>query len=118
MEEEINMYKSSFPRIYLNNNEYNYEPIIYSEMGGFGFDVDKTIGNSWGYGKSINSPDDLFDKVIQLLKEFDERKEWIQGFCYTELYDQFQEVNGLLTMYRKPKFPPAKLKEQLDKMFY
>ena len=118
MEEEINLYKKSVPKIYLDDNEYNNEPIIYSEMGGFGFDANNTIDNSWGYGKSLNTPEDLLDRVIQLFKEFENRKEWIQGFCYTELYDQFQEVNGLLTMNRKPKFPPAKLKEQLDKMFY
>jgi beta-galactosidase/beta-glucuronidase len=117
MKEEKKLYKNSVPQIYLNNNDYDDEPIIYSEMGGFGFDANETIENSWGYGKSLNSPDDLLDKVIQLLKEFDERKEWIQGFCYTELYDQFQEVNGLLTMNRDPKFPPSKLKEQLDQMF-
>ena len=118
MEEEINLYKKSVPKIYLDNNEYNNEPIIYSEMGGFGFDANNTIENSWGYGKSLNTPEDLLDRLIQLFKEFENRKDWIQGFCYTELYDQFQEVNGLLTMNREPKFPPAKLKEQLDKMFY
>ena len=118
MEEEINLYKKSVPKIYLDDNEYTNEPIIYSEMGGFGFDANNTIDNSWGYGKSLNTPEDLLDRVIQLFKEFENRKEWIQGFCYTELYDQFQEVNGLLTMNRRPKFPPAKLKEQLDKMFY
>jgi beta-galactosidase/beta-glucuronidase len=118
MEEEINLYKKSVPKIYLSNNEYNNEPIIYSEMGGFGFDATDTLEDGWGYGKSLNTPEDLFNRVIQLFKEFDKRKDWIQGFCYTELYDQFQEVNGLLTMNRVPKFPPAKLKEQLDKMFY
>ena len=118
MDEEIKTYKKSVPKIYLGDNEYNNEPIIYSEMGGFGFDANDTIENSWGYGKSLNTPEDLLYRVIQLFKEFENRKDWIQGFCYTELYDQFQEVNGLLTMNRVPKFPPAKLKEQLDKMFY
>ena len=52
------------------------------------------------------------------MKEFDKRKQWIHGFCYTELYDQFQEINGLLTFNREPKFPPSKLKEEIDKLFY
>ncbi|GIQ61824.1 hypothetical protein PACILC2_03920 [Paenibacillus cisolokensis] len=29
------------------------------------------------------------------------------GFCYTQLYDIEQEVNGLYTYDRKPKFDPA-----------
>ena len=28
------------------------------------------------------------------------------GFCYTQLYDVEQEVNGLYTYHRKPKFDP------------
>jgi len=32
------------------------------------------------------------------------------GFCYTQLYDIEQEVNGLLTYDRRPKFDPAVIK--------
>lgn len=31
----------------------------------------------------------------------------ILGFCYTQLYDIEQEINGLYTYDRKPKFDPA-----------
>ncbi len=117
-EDEIKSHKRALPKIYLKPFEYKEEPIIYSEMGGFGYLIDEKVGDKWGYGDLIESSEDLFNKVLNLLKEFEKRKSWIQGFCYTELYDQFQEVNGLLTMNRKPKFPPGKLKEQLEKMFY
>ena len=30
-----------------------------------------------------------------------------QDFCYTQLTDIEQEINGLLTYDRRPKFPPA-----------
>jgi len=30
----------------------------------------------------------------------------MSGFCYTQLYDVEQEVNGLYTYGREPKFPP------------
>jgi len=33
------------------------------------------------------------------------------GFCYTQLYDIEQEVNGLYTYDRKPKFDPAIIRE-------
>jgi hypothetical protein len=34
----------------------------------------------------------------------------VAGFCYTQLTDVEQEVNGLLTFDRKPKFDPAVIK--------
>jgi len=32
--------------------------------------------------------------------------EYMMGFCYTQLYDVEQEVNGLMTYERKFKFDP------------
>jgi len=118
LEEEIRSHKTSVPKTYLKPYEYKGEPIIYSEIGGFGYDFQKNVEKKWGYGGLIEDSEGLFERVLALLKEFDVRKEWIQGFCYTELYDQFQEVNGLLTFDREPKFPPHKLKEKLDTMFF
>ncbi|MHA1657705.1 MAG: glycoside hydrolase family 2 protein, partial [Promethearchaeota archaeon] len=109
--------RSAFPT-YLKSYSYENEPIIYSEIGGFGLELDKDIEEgAWGYSVETSS-DELFEKVKNMLKLFDERKDWIHGFCYTELYDQFQEVNGLLTIQREPKFAPSRLKEVLDKLFY
>ena len=118
LDEEISSHKTSVPKPYLKPSEYRGEPIIYSEIGGFGYDFEDKIDRKWGYGRLIEDSEDFFEKVLALLKEFDKRKEWIQGFCYTELYDQFQEINGLLTFEREPKFPPHKLKERLDTMFF
>ncbi len=118
LEEEIRSHKTSVPKTYLKPYEYNGEPIIYSEIGGFGYDFQENVKKKWGYGGLIEDSESLFERVLELLKELDARKEWIQGFCYTELYDQFQEINGLLTFDREPKFPPHKLKERLDNMFF
>ena len=118
LEDEINSHKTSVPLTYLKPFGYTREPIIYSEIGGFGYDFKDNIDKKWGYGKLIGDSEGLLERILNLLKEFDTRKEWIQGFCYTELYDQFQEINGLLTFDRQPKFPPHKLKERLDSMFY
>ena len=35
----------------------------------------------------------------------------IAGICYTQLTDVEQEVNGLLTYDRKPKFDAVKIRE-------
>ena len=117
-EDGIRSFKKARPKIYLKPYEYNGEPIIYSEIGGFGYDLHGEIKEKWGYGNTLQDSEELYTKVLELLKEFDKRKEWIHGFCYTELYDQFQEINGLLTFDREPKFEPLKLKKELDKMFY
>jgi len=118
LKEEKQIHEQAELEIYLKPYKYDNEPIIYSEIGGFGYDFNKDIENKWGYGNLLESEEDLFENVLGLLKEFDKRKNWIQGFCYTELYDQYQEINGLTTIDRVPKFPPAKLKEKLDMMFY
>ena len=34
----------------------------------------------------------------------------MMGLCYTQLYDVEQEVNGLYTYERKPKFDPEIIK--------
>jgi hypothetical protein len=39
------------------------------------------------------------------------QSEPVQGFCYTQLTDVEQEVNGLLTYDRKPKAPLEKIRE-------
>jgi len=118
LDDEIKSHKKSAPKVYLKPYKYNGEPIIYSEIGGFGFDFYGTVEEKWGYGNLCESSDGLFERILNLMTEFDKRKAWIHGFCYTELYDQFQEINGFLTFNRKPKFPPSKLKDKLDKMFY
>ena len=41
--------------------------------------------------------------------------ELISGFCYTQLCDVQQEMNGLLTVEHEFKFPPEKIKAVLDK---
>ena len=40
------------------------------------------------------------------------------GFCYTQLTDVMQEVNGLLDMDRNPKAPLERLKEIFGREFY
>jgi len=118
LEEEKQLHEQAELEIYLKPYKYSNEPIIYSEIGGFGYDFDKNLENKWGYGNLLENEEDLFKSLLGLLEEFEKRKNWIQGFCYTELYDQYQEINGLLTFNRVPKFPPAMLKEKMDKMFY
>ncbi|GAI58669.1 unnamed protein product, partial [marine sediment metagenome] len=42
-EDEIKNHKRAFPKVYLKPFKYKEEPIIYSEIGGFGYELDIRI---------------------------------------------------------------------------
>lgn len=80
---------------------WNYEgqPIILSEFGGISYQ--KSSWEGWGYSRA-NSDEDFalrYYKVISAVYN----SPLIQGFCYTQITDVEQEINGLLTYARKPK---------------
>lgn len=86
--------------------EYKGQPIMITEFGGIAFESDK----GWGYGHQVRTDEEFlsrFEGLIQAIKSVD----YICGFCYTQLTDVQQEINGLLTEERKPKFPMDKIKE-------
>lgn len=78
---------------------YRGEPVIVSEFGGISFAPEGAEG--WGYS-AADSADDFLNRyravVIPLLYS-----PCVRGFCYTQLTDVEQEINGLLTYDRKPK---------------
>lgn len=80
--------------------EYKGQPIMITEFGGIAFQSDQ----GWGYGQQMENDEEFlrrFDGLVQAIKSVD----YICGFCYTQLTDVQQEINGLLTEERKPKFP-------------
>ena len=86
---------------------YGYEgqPVVLSEFGGISASEDE---GGWGY-TSIRKDQFLqvYDRVISGVYE----SEAICGFCYTQLTDVEQEINGLLDREHKYKFEPEKVKE-------
>ena len=89
-----------------NGYEYRGQPIIISEFGGIAFKSE----SGWGYGNQVDSEEaflERFRKITQAIKE----TEYICGYCYTQVSDVQQEVNGLLTEDRKPKLPIERIKE-------
>jgi beta-galactosidase/beta-glucuronidase len=85
--------------LYVNGSHYSNEPILISEFGGISFEKDGAKG--WGYSSASTEQDFLkryADVVVPLLQSGH-----IQGFCYTQLCDVEQEINGLLTYDRHPK---------------
>lgn len=79
--------------------KYEDEPIIVSEFGGISYK--KTDWEGWGYSSASNDEDFIkryYDVISAMLES-----PLVQGFCYTQLTDVEQEINGLLTYDRRPK---------------
>ena len=66
-------------------------------------------GAAWGYGNGAKDGNELCARLEQLLKGIANTE--FQGYCYTQLTDVQQEVNGLLYADRTPKTDVAALKK-------
>lgn len=91
---------------------YNGSPIFLSEFGGIAYIPPGTAvpSSSWGYSGVEKSPEDALQRMKGLYEAI-ARIPAIIGICYTQLTDVEQEVNGLLTYDRKPKFDVKAIQE-------
>jgi len=83
-------------------------PYFVSEYGGIWWNPDQVGNEAWGYGQRPQSEAE-FRGRFQALTETLLQNPNLAAFCYTQLTDVEQEVNGLLTYGRRPKFDPASL---------
>lgn len=105
--------ESAGKRIYAEGFKHEGEPIMLTEFGGIAYD--KTCKNyGWGYTVAGNEKEFLEDyaRVVAALGE----SHVLVGFCYTQLCDVEQEINGLLTYSREPKCDLKLIKEINDKV--
>ncbi|RJX37581.1 glycoside hydrolase family 2 [Paenibacillus pinisoli] len=95
-------------RIAFNNKKYAYadgyrysgQPVILSEFGGVAFKNDA----GWGYGNQEATEESYLNRLKELhaaVKAID----YIVGYCYTQITDVQQEVNGMLEENRELKVP-------------
>ena len=106
------------------NGMYNGKiPYFVSEFGGAGYDIDKeqiarfnddNPETAWGYGDAPKSREELFERFKAQCEVFLENPD-ICGFCYTQFCDVMQEVNGVYTFDRRPKFDLSRAKAVLDR---
>lgn len=101
-EKTFNRWKYAFADGY----SYKGQPIILSEFGGIAFKSDK----GWGYGGQVAS-EEAFLERFRGIHEAIAATDYIVGYCYTQITDVQQEVNGLLTEERMPKLPIEKIRE-------
>jgi beta-galactosidase/beta-glucuronidase len=88
---------------------YNGTPILLTEFGGIAFRLDKpSAQNEWGYSGIEPTREAFLQRLDGLVKAI-RANPVFAGFCYTQLTDVEQEINGLLTYDRRPKADPAEL---------
>ncbi len=81
-------------------------PYFVSEFGGIGWREGEVPDSSWGYGRGPATRQEFLERFRGLVESL-LFNPGVAGFCYTQLTDVEQEVNGLLTYDRRPKFEPA-----------
>lgn len=103
-------------RLFAEGNSYQGQPVILTEYGGIAFEGDGAEG-SWGYYGRVKD-EEQFLGILEPITEFLIRSGHFNGFCYTQLTDVMQEVNGLLTEDRKPKVSIERLHDVFAKRIY
>ncbi len=85
---------------------YQGQPYFVSEYGGIWWNPGQVDEKAWGYGERPRTEEEYRQRYQELTESllFNPK---IAGFCYTQLYDIEQEVNGIYTFDRKAKFDPA-----------
>lgn len=78
-------------------------PVFISEYGGIKWDISNPNEKNWGYGLSPVTETEFIQRYRGLTNVILDNPHMF-GFCYTQLYDVEQEVNGLYTYERKAKF--------------
>lgn len=99
--------------IFAEGFRYQGQPIMLTEFGGIGYKVDDQTG--WGYTTVENEEQYLEDYSRIMAAIYASTALW--GYCYTQLTDVEQEINGLLTYERHPKADLAKIKAINDQYF-
>ena len=92
-----------------DRQKYEGQPYFVSEYGGIWWNPAQKDTKSWGYGTRPTSEEEFINRYKGLTEALLQHPR-ICAFCYTQLYDVEQEVNGLYTYDRKPKFDPKIIK--------
>lgn len=101
------VYHCGFKSAFANGYGYRGQPVIISEYGGIAFNNDDS---GWGYGNKVNSREEFirrFDAVTTAVKSLPQ----VCGYCYTQVTDVQQEINGLMDIERNFKVEPEVIRE-------
>src|SRR5687767_15050311 len=98
--------------LFARGSKYRGQPIVLSEVGGF-LTIPPDIPPEqrdvlYRFYDSFERPEELIEKYRDLMKGIASLT-FLAGFCYTQLTDIEQEINGLLTYDRQPKVPAEEI---------
>jgi len=85
---------------------YKGQPVMISEYGGIAIRSDIP---GWGYGNMVDKDDFVqrFESITAAIKEIP----YVCGYCYTQVTDVQQEINGHMDMERNFKIDPQIIKK-------
>lgn len=95
--------------LFADGTRYEGQPVMLTEFGGISVCGEEAGG--WGY-TDVKESEFLeeFQRIIDAISQ----SEQICGYCYTQLADVEQEMNGLLTREHQYKFDPEQIKDIQD----
>ena len=98
--------------LFARGSKYRGQPVVLSEVGGF-LAIPEDVASEkrdvlYQFYDSFRTSEELLEKYRDLMRGIASLK-FLAGFCYTQLTDIEQEVNGLLTYDRRPKVPPESI---------
>ena len=100
---------NGFRTISADGYDHTGKPMLMTEYGGIALAKDKH-GANWGYGGAENDEEKFFERFEDITMGF-KNCDYFCGYCYTQLTDVFQEVNGLLDMDRNPKMDMERVRK-------
>lgn len=116
--------KLEVPLLYCSKTDTRYrggQPVAFSECGGIAlaeeYETDETSEvnrgavlseSGWGYGKREKEGNEFVDRYEKLLTCIQSASK-LSGFCYTQLYDVEQEVNGFFRYDRSYKLSETQM---------
>jgi beta-galactosidase/beta-glucuronidase len=95
-------------RIVLGGRELGDKPVMLTEFGGLSYTPKE--GERWHGYSTVADPEEFETRLRDIFEAIADSPH-LAGYCYTQVTDTEQEVNGLLTENREPKLPFETLRD-------
>ena len=115
-EQDYHIFKENYDKLFKEDFLYDRfpekqhwkgEPVFMSEYGGIRIELKDPAENdhkkAWGYGNAATSYEEFYERYAGLTDALLDNPRMI-GFCYTQLTDVEQELNGIYNYDRSEKF--------------
>lgn len=107
--------------LFVLGSRYRGQPVMLTEVGGFLMIPPEVPPEQrdmlYRFYGSVSSYEELLAKYRDLMEGI-RSLPFVAGFCYTQLTDIEQEINGLLTYHRQPKLPPELVADIHRRLFF